>query len=61
MGTEGNQYSSLGKDEGEEGTRGLNIIRARQWSFMGHLLRENDGIECHIIKPGAEESEDNRE
>jgi len=28
----------------------LNIIRARQWSFVWHLLRENDGMERHIIE-----------
>ena len=28
----------------------LNIIRARQWSFVGYLLRENDGMERHIIE-----------
>jgi len=28
----------------------LNIIRVRQWSFMGHLLRKNDGMEHHIIE-----------
>ena len=28
----------------------LNITRARQWAFVGHLLRENDGMEHHIIE-----------
>ena len=26
----------------------LNAIRARKWSFVGHLLRENDGMGRHI-------------
>ena len=30
----------------------LSIIRARQWSFVGYLLRENDGMERHIIETG---------
>ena len=28
----------------------LNIITARQWSFVGSLLRENDGMERHIVE-----------
>ena len=28
----------------------MNIIREKQWRFVGHLLREKSGIERHIIE-----------
>ena len=29
--------------------------RERQWSFVGHLLREHDGMECYIIETNHEQ------
>ena len=48
MGAESDQLRSSGKDEGEE--RVINVIRMRLWRFMGHLLRENNGMEHHIVE-----------
>ena len=28
----------------------VDTIRSRQWKFTGHVLREGDGIERHIIE-----------
>ena len=32
----------------------FDTIRGRQWKFIGHLLREEDGIERHIIETPME-------